>query len=209
MNPGTPTAAKAPSELPFHERPTLKLDAPGAPSPDSLPLDLEARSEATEALPEGEVRARPAALWRRLGAWLVDVLAVGLVVGLYLLVASAISGAQVPASDFGWLDALVTRVRTHQAIVVPGVVLAALLALVYCALFAFLWQGRTPGRWVFRIRLVDRSGTAPTPTRALVRALLSTFSFAFFLGGFWLALFDRQGQTLHDKLTSTFVVQLT
>ncbi|RYZ38766.1 MAG: RDD family protein, partial [Myxococcaceae bacterium] len=26
-------------------------------------------------------------------------------------------------------------------------------------------------------------------------------------GGFWMALFDRRGQTLHDKLTSTFVVQ--
>jgi uncharacterized RDD family membrane protein YckC len=41
-----------------------------------------------------------------------------------------------------------------------------------------------------------------------VRAALSLASFGLFLSGFWLALFDRRGQTLHDKLTSTFVVQL-
>ena len=32
---------------------------------------------------------------------------------------------------------------------------------------------------------------------------------AFLLAGFWVALFDRRGQTLHDKLTSTFVVRMT
>ena len=38
--------------------------------------------------------------------------------------------------------------------------------------------------------------------------MLSLLSFALFLSGFWLALFDRHGQTLHDKLTKTFVVKL-
>ena len=60
---------------------------------------------------------------------------------------------------------------------------------------------------VLGLRLVDTHGLAPAPTRAIVRALLSVVSFGLFLGGFWMALFDRRGQTLHDKLTSTFVVQ--
>jgi uncharacterized RDD family membrane protein YckC len=55
---------------------------------------------------------------------------------------------------------------------------------------------------------VDDSGAAPGPARALVRAALALVSFALFLAGFWLALFDRRGQTLHDKLTRTFVVRL-
>jgi hypothetical protein len=43
----------------------------------------------------------------------------------------------------------------------------------------------------------------------VVRALLSLISAGAFLGGFWLAIFDRRGQTLHDKLTRTFVVRPT
>ncbi len=63
------------------------------------------------------------------------------------------------------------------------------------------------GRWLLGLRLVDTHGLAPAPARAIVRALLSVVSFGLFLGGFWMALFDRRGQTLHDKLTSTFVIQ--
>ena len=43
--------------------------------------------------------------------------------------------------------------------------------------------------------------------RPLIRALFSFVSFGLCLSGFWLALFDRKGQTLHDKLTRTFVVR--
>ena len=74
-------------------------------------------------------------------------------------------------------------------------------------LAAFLWNGRTLGRLLLGLRLVDTHGVAPAPGRAIVRAILASLSFVLFLGGFWMALFDRRGQTLHDKLTSTFVVQ--
>ena len=79
----------------------------------------------------------------------------------------------------------------------------------YFTLFEAFWNGRTPGRRTFGIHLVDNSGHAPGPMRALTRAGLSLVSFALFLSGFWLALFDRHGQTLHDKLTRTFVVRLS
>jgi uncharacterized RDD family membrane protein YckC len=81
------------------------------------------------------------------------------------------------------------------------------IAIAYSAAFAVLMNGRTFGRLMAGIRLVDRTGLPPSPTRAVIRALLAGVSFALFLGGFWLALFDRRGQTLHDKLTSTFVVR--
>jgi uncharacterized RDD family membrane protein YckC len=94
-----------------------------------------------------------------------------------------------------------------EALVVPGVLLALLVGGVYATAFAMLWGGRTPGRRLAGIRLVDGSGSAPGPGRAAARAALSIVSFVLFLAGFWLALFDRRGQTLHDKLTRTFVVQ--
>ena len=105
------------------------------------------------------------------------------------------------------LDAFLVQVRALQSVLVPGVALLLVLALVYCAVSAFLWNGRTLGRRLLGLRLVDMRGLAPAPGRAIVRALLATLSFGLFLAGFWMALFDRRGQTLHDKLTSTFVVQ--
>ncbi|MEW5740521.1 MAG: RDD family protein [Myxococcota bacterium] len=143
----------------------------------------------------GDVLATPAPVWRRIAAWLVDVSLVGgAVFGMIALAAQAIAGGLTP-------DKL-------PAIVLPAALLGGLLAFVYAVLFAFVWGGRTPGRRLLGLHLVDDSGHAPSPTRALVRGLLSLVSFGLFLAGFWVALFDRRGQTLHDKLSSTFVVRL-
>ena len=92
-------------------------------------------------------------------------------------------------------------------VLLPGVVLVCILAVAYSGLFGFLWDGCTPGRKFVGIRLVDKTGLPPRPARAMIRAILAWFSFVFFFAGFWLALFDRRGQALHDKLTSTFVVR--
>jgi resuscitation-promoting factor RpfA len=159
-------------------------------------------------LPVREVRARPASLWRRAGALLLDsaivfgVLALFLELAMLVVPPPHVRGTQLPG-----LDGLVARLHTVDAVLPPAVVLGALLAVVYSSVFAFLWGGRSPGRWLFGICLVDKRGQAPAPGRALARALLSLFSFALFLAGFWLSLFDRRGQTLHDKLTRTFVVR--
>ncbi len=155
-----------------------------------------------------EVRARPAALWRRAGALLFDAALVGGVLALFLWLAVAIvPPAGVRGAPLPGLDGAVARLRTVQDALPPALLLGVLLAVVYSAVFAFLWGGRTVGRWLFGIQLVDRRGVAPAPGRAVARALLAVVSFGLCLAGFWLALFDRRGQTLHDKLTRTFVVR--
>jgi uncharacterized RDD family membrane protein YckC len=154
------------------------------------------------------VRARPALLWQRIAAFVVDAAVVLLVLALYLAAAAAlISPKGAPGPQVTGFDAFIARVHQLHAVLIPCAVLGLLLAVVYAAVFAILWNGRTPGRRLLGIQLVDRSGLAPAPTRAIVRAVLAVFSFIPFLAGFWLALFDRRGQTLHDKLTSTFVVR--
>ncbi len=147
--------------------------------------------------PENVVRAEPAALWRRMGAWAFDLTFVVGLVAAFLAVAITVIAPKN-----------LTLVQQFALLAVPGAALAAVLAFVYTTMFAFLWNGRTPGRRALGIHLVDTTGHAPGPMRALMRAGLSLVSFALFLSGFWLALFDRHGQTLHDKLTRTFVVRL-
>jgi uncharacterized RDD family membrane protein YckC len=140
--------------------------------------------------------ASPASLFRRLVAWVVDLTLIALVAGAFL------AGAVLVIAPKG-----LPLLRGVLAIAVPAILLSGVLSFVYTTLFGFLFQGKTPGRWLAGIRLVDGTGAAPSPSRALIRAALSLLSFGLFLTGFWLGLFDRRGQTLHDKLTRTFVVR--
>jgi uncharacterized RDD family membrane protein YckC len=161
------------------------------PTPTAVALEASAPEAAT---PDAEVVAAPASLWRRVLAWLTDLAVILGVVSGFFGAALAVIGAPTPA--------------VLVSVALPAVGVVSFVAFVYTTLFAFLWRGRTPGRLLLGIHLVDATGQAPHAGRALVRAALSLASFGLFLSGFWLALFDRKGQTLHDKLTSTFVVRL-
>jgi uncharacterized RDD family membrane protein YckC len=138
------------------------------------------RAEAVELL---EVIARPASAPRRLLAWTIDV------------------GLWAALSTLLWMKSLGTGA-------VVGGLIAAALALLYTAVFTVALSGRSPGRLVAGLRLVTGGGTAPGAVRMVLRTAFAAVSFATCCAGFWLALVDRKGQTLHDKLTGTFVVRL-
>lgn len=224
FTPSPAAAARKPNALPAE----LLVTQPGLPGPfaqarempqgQSIPqrpasmpelqatslqpaLDKAPRFEQPD-FEEGElgsdtVTAEPASWWRRTGAWLTDLIFVGVLVMGFLMVAMMVIAPKN-----------LTPLQQLMAIAVPGAALAGLLAFFYTTLFAFLWAGRTPGRRLMGIRLVDVTGHSPGVARSLLRAALSLVSFGLCLSGFWLALFDRHGQTLHDKLTRTFVVKL-
>lgn len=155
-----------------------------------------------------EIRARPAALWQRITAFIIDGALIGGVLALYVGLAAALIAPHGPTStQLTGIDGVMARVHQLNSVLAPCVALALVLGLVYAGAFALLWNGRTPGRRLLGIRLVDQTGLAPTPGRAITRSALAVVSFVPFLAGFWLALFDRRGQTLHDKLTQTFVVR--
>ena len=196
----TRTARVEPLPAPAFAGPT-----PTAPATPDEPGTLADVAPVPEII---EVRARPAALWQRITAFIVDGTLVGAVLAVYVgLAAALIAPHGVPTTQLSGIDGVMARVHQLHAVLAPCVALALVLGLVYTAAFALLWDGRTPGRRLLGIRLVDRTGLAPAPGRAIARAVLALVSFVPFLAGFWLALFDRRGQTLHDKLTQTFVVR--
>ena len=112
--------------------------------------------------------------------------------------AEAQGGAQVDASallrDTGFSGPLDVLIQ----VVLPIV-----------ALLAF-WKFRnsTPGKMVFRAKIVDATtGNAPSDARLLIR-FLGYFASILTLGiGFlWIAI-DRRKQGLHDKIAHTVVVR--
>ena len=74
----------------------------------------------------------------------------------------------------------------------------------YCTIFWWL-AGRTPGKQLFGVRVIDRKGHHPGFVRSFVRAVCYGIS-AIFLVGFVWAAFDRRNQAFHDKIARTFVV---
>jgi uncharacterized RDD family membrane protein YckC len=180
------------------ERAAQLTTDPGVPAGD-------AKTGAVEAV---EVIAHPASFVRRVMAFVVDGLLLAAVDGLVALGLFAIARVPELPEGLNGLDRLAVRVHDSGKLVVAIVVMAVGLAAAYTTLFAVVWSGRTPGRLLTGIRLVDARGSVPGPVRALIRAVFALVSFSFGLSGFWWALFDRRGQTLHDKLCSTFVVRL-
>lgn len=204
--PAKPALPPPPGGLPPHLRDTQPAVVhPAAITARALEAHHAAQVEPAEHVepvevataPSARVVAEPASLVRRVAAWLVDVLVLGSVTAAFVLGAVLVIAPQGAALT-----------KSLLAVVVPTVLLMGLLAFVYSTLCAFFFHGRTPGRRLLGLHLVDGSGRAPGPVRALLRAGLAVVSFGLFLSGFWLALFDRHGQTLHDKLTRTFVVRL-
>ena len=78
--------------------------------------------------------------------------------------------------------------------------------------FYFIWQwlngGQTLPMKTWRIRLVAAGGEPLGLRRALRRYVLAWIGTAACGIGFWWALFDRDGQFLHDRLSGTRIVRV-
>lgn len=74
----------------------------------------------------------------------------------------------------------------------------------------FVWQwtgaGQTLAMKTWRLRLVNGDGGPPTLRQAVCRFLAALAGLALLGGGFLWALFDREGQFLHDRLAGTRIV---
>lgn len=92
--------------------------------------------------------------------------------------------------------------------IVPGPLLLLHLFLVLLVYFGWLWKrgGQTLAMKTWKIRLVAANGAPLTNQQILMRYSLAWPS--LFAGGFGIlwALFDSEGQFLHDRLSGTRLV---
>lgn len=132
-----------------------------------------------------------AGLWRRFGAFLIDLFLVAMLFVFGLLAVSTITGEPV-----AWGSRAVT------AWMVSGLLLAVIIKVVLQSRY----QG-TPGMLLMGFRIIDARtglrmnlGQAERRSAAVLLAILPGL-----LGLLWIAL-DRRKQGLHDKLTETLVI---
>ncbi len=178
-------------------------------SPTSPGVDAPApATKAATAVAAVEVVAHPAPTFRLLAAFIIDGLVLGVLTIVLGFVVMAAGKAPALPPGLGLLDQLAMRVSEVPKLVAAAAVLAAGLAAAYSTLFAVALSGRTVGRLVAGLRLVDSRGGPPSALRSLARSLCALLSLALGGLGFWLGLFSAKSQTLHDKLCSTFVVRL-
>jgi uncharacterized RDD family membrane protein YckC len=129
-------------------------------------------------------------IWRRVIAYFVDVVIIGIIVGLLILL------VYVPAS-----------VVTLGLLAGP---LGAALAVVPFAYHVLLIGGRrsaTLGQRLFDLRVMDMRGAKPDYIQAAI--MTGLFYVTLALTGFLLlfVFFNAQHRTLHDWLSGTIVVR--
>jgi uncharacterized RDD family membrane protein YckC len=77
--------------------------------------------------------------------------------------------------------------------------------------FIFFWRkaGQTIGMRAWRLKLIDATtGEPPSLQQCLLRCALAPVSIVVLGMGYWWCWFDREGRTIHDRLTKTRVIVL-
>lgn len=91
------------------------------------------------------------------------------------------------------------------------ILLWAALGVAYTIISLLLFQGRTPGKILLRLRVVgqrsERGGLRLW--QVMLRPLLYIVELALLCGGFLVALMSRDRLALHDMLLDTRVVKVT
>jgi uncharacterized RDD family membrane protein YckC len=93
-------------------------------------------------------------------------------------------------------------------VTVPGSVLVVHFVFVLACYFLWYWRhgGQTLAMQTWKIKLISVRGNAPSWSQLILRFLLLWPSIGFYGAGLIWAIFDRDRQFLHDRLSGTRIV---
>ncbi len=167
----------------------------------ATPVSLPAPAPSGQTVPSFQA----AGFWRRLCAGAVDgLLLLPMVLALGALL-SLVLGHPLPRLRELGLDLLVSSLAEGSPVGEALLPLCAVLLLLYFFLFHAL-AGRTPGKRLMGLLVIDVYGDRPGLGRTLLRTggyLISALLLS--LGFLWIG-FDREKRALHDWLAGTYVV---
>jgi uncharacterized RDD family membrane protein YckC len=185
-------AVVTPQALPLTETPSTrtKHKRVAASVLDDEMLTAPAETEVSDPLLLEDLYDDRATLGARFAGGLIDLLVVAF--------ASSPFAAIIELTNGNWMDWRVSASMGGIILLVMFLYLAAATAM----------TGRTWGMSLVSLRAVDAdTGLLPTTRQAVLRALVYMLSLAAFGLGIFYALFDAEGRTAHDHLSSTAVVR--
>jgi uncharacterized RDD family membrane protein YckC len=160
-----------------------------------------------------------AGFWIRVGAYLIDLIPLVVLSGIFFLpMLSSIGdvvrdvprpgpGVTVDSPEFQAYQAQLMQ-RLNEALA-PMYSLSGLTQLFSAVYFIgfWTWRGQTPGMMLLGLRIArDADGTPPGLARSILRYVGYVVStIVLFIGFIWVA-FDRKKQGWHDKIAGTVVV---
>lgn len=144
---------------------------------------------------------KPASLIKRLAAMFYDfMLLVGLSFGYgaFALLARSIF---FPTS---------VDTNAPEGFALPGITFQLGWCLMITFFFVFFWRrgGQTLGMRAWKIRVINKDGSNINIPQGIIRCLIAPFSLGLLGLGYLWCLFDKEGQTVHDKLSKSVVIQL-
>lgn len=175
---------------------------PELPSPGLSSVGTALLTEAQTDTPDSGSgpQARKAGFWIRLAAWVVD---------LVFLFLATIALAIVVLTTI-YLGGQLGGEINDQVMALAGYSSAAIVTfsgVVYFTIFVGSC-GQTPGKMLFRLKVVRADGQAVSYGRALLRSLCWILSLLLFSIGFLMIACTRQKCGLHDILAGTSVIRL-
>ncbi|MBI5044157.1 MAG: RDD family protein [Nitrospirae bacterium] len=84
---------------------------------------------------------------------------------------------------------------------------AIIIIITYFVLFVG-WRGQTPGKMLFKLKIIQTNGKEMTYGRAFLRWIGYSISSLTLGIGYLMVAFTKQKQGLHDKIAGTYVIRL-
>ena len=188
---------------PDHARAREELDDAKPPEVPAKPAPAAAATETPNAEPSDEPQL--ASLTRRFGALLLDA---SIVFSATTLILSANDMVEPLLDAFYSADTVgATAVFRHfqRLIIVINLVVSA----VYQVAFMVAFNGQTPGKMLFAMRVARQDGRRITALDAITRNVIGYALSQMLLLGYLWAYLDEDQQAWHDKMAGTIVIDLS
>lgn len=140
----------------------------------------------------------------RVAAYIFDIMMVLMI--FMLLIAFFVPASAQKEAEQLWKQMLEGH---HPSPNQSGLILALIGLVVYVAYFTYFHgrTGQTPGKRLFRLRVVDAHGLTISYWQAFLRTIGAYLSMQFFCIGHFFAFITTHRQAFHDLAARTFVVR--
>lgn len=147
----------------------------------------------------------------RLGAWIIDVIIIGVLQGVIITPIMTMLGlgvaAQVDGSGEITEEQVAGLVGTIMAAVGSAILITYAIAILYYAIMESSKAQASVGKLALSIKVTDMEGQRISFGKALLRSIGKIISSMICFIGYLIALFTEKKQALHDMIASTLVVK--